>query len=254
MLRGIYTAASGMLKDMQRQDVVANNLANVSTPGYKRDMAVCRSFADLLIQRENDQEPAGRAVSGKNPIIGSLGFGTGVYSTVTIHEPGGLQETDNPLDVAIAGEGYFVVDTPQGRRYTRDGSFTLNADGVLTDGQGQAVLGQQGPITIQGGEPVIDQTGRVFVNGQEVDRLQIVSFNNLAGLQKVGDNFFTTTENPVPLNNPQVKQGFLEDSNVNVVREMVEMIDVMRSYEANQKVVQAQDGTLEKTVNEVGKV
>jgi flagellar basal-body rod protein FlgF len=250
MLRGIYTAASGMAAEMTRTDTIANNLANASTAGYKKDVAITRDFAGMLLQRLNDGPSA--------VTIGELGVGAAVDEIATEHSPGGMRTTGNPLDLAIDGHGFFTVQTPNGIRYTRNGSFARSSGGELVTADGYQVLGQGGAIAISGdngGKVHIASDGRIFVDDTETGRLRLSDFADPRRLVKEGASLFALgsaveTQNAAG----SVMQGSLEQSNVNVVAEMVNMIAGYRAYEINSKAVQAQDDLLDKAVNEVGKV
>lgn len=247
MIRGLYTSASGMLAESLRNDVVANNLANVNSAGYKKDTAAFKSFPEVLMQRLRD-----KADNGNNPAIGKLGFGAIVDEVATIYTPGQLKQTENPFDVALEGDNYFTVETPNGNMYTKNGSFGLDGNGYLVTAQGNYVLGQKGRIKVVGQNFNVSQNGQVSVDGLNVDSLRISSFGNpRTELKKVGDNLFTGNT-PLPQVQGRVLQGYLESSNVNAVNEMVDLITIMRSYEANQKAIQAHDSTLDKAVNTVG--
>lgn len=246
MLRGLYTSASGMLAQMQRTDQLANDLANVNTNGYKRDQAVFRTFPQMLISRlERNQHANG---ASRPQRIGRLGTGVQIEEIYTNLQPGALVQTENTLGFAIEGDGYFVIQTPQGQRLTRDGAFTLNSEGMLVTYNGDFVLGTQGPIQLQG-QVVVAEDGTVRSDGQIVDELLIVSAEDV---RKEGNNLFSGTF--VPAENYRIRQGFLERSNVNSIRAMIELIEATRAYEANQKAVWAQDETLGKAINEVGRV
>ena len=279
MLRGIYTGASGMIAQQNRLDAVSNNLANVDQTGYKRDLTVFKAFPDMLIRRQNDNgqgiTPAGSYDT--MPFVGKLGTGVEVNEVYTTFEQGSLQKTENRLDLALEGRGFFTVETERGERYTRNGSFTINQDGILMTHQGNPVLGENGIIQIQHNNFKINERGEVVVNNAisreprdmvsmdrneweeplVIDRLKIVDFHNIREIKKEGNSMYRETDfsgPPLPpLDPPKVLEGFLEKSNVNVVREMVEMIEVQRSYEANQKTITSQDETLGKLINEVGR-
>src|SRR3954467_15417739 len=165
MERGLYIAASGMLAEMVRQDQIANDLANASTPGYKADRATQRSFGDILLANPVD----GRTV-------GPLGLGSRIDTIVTDDTPAPARDTGEPLDFAVVGEGWFKVQTPQGTRYTRNGQFAVSPQGFLIDGMGNQVLGQGGPI-------------RVGADGK-VDPRQVAIFT-LTGVRKVGNSYVT---------------------------------------------------------------
>ena len=251
MLRGLYTASSGMITQTKIMDVLANNLANVNTVGYKRDVVVTSPFPNFEVTRHGgDNTPP----NGK---IGTMDYGVVVDTFHTNFEEGAFSQTNGKLDFAIDGNGFFVVNTPNGQRYTRDGSFTLSKDGYLVTQEGYIVEGENGPIQLSQGDISVDEMGNIINNGQLVDRLRIVDFDNYDGLRKEGNNLFfidnSANVQVIPATG-KIKQGFLEQSNVNSVKEMVNMISVMRNYESNQKVVIAFDETLGKAVNEVGKV
>ena len=250
MLRGLYSAASGMIAEGVRTDTIANNLANVDTAGFKKDTTVTSEFREMLLKRIND--------GADTPTIGSMGTGAEAVANVTNYSTGIFKTTDNPLDMAIEGDGFFVVNAPQGVRYTRDGSFRLNDQNQLVTADGFRVQGQNGaPIVAEAntGSVQVDAIGRVFSAGQEIGQLEMVSFPNKQQLAKEGSNLFrTTTANAAqqPFTG-KVRQGALEGSNVNVVQEMVNMISSYRAYEIHSKAVQTHDALADKAINEVAK-
>ncbi|NMA64169.1 MAG: flagellar basal-body rod protein FlgF [Syntrophomonadaceae bacterium] len=254
MIRGLYTGCSGMMAQLARQDVLANNLANVSTPGFKKDVTAGQAFPQMRIRRIGDISDQGRAQPLRPPLVGTLGTGAAIAEIATDHSGGNLQKTENSLDLALRADGYFVVDTPGGERYTRNGAFKLNDEGLLTTDQGYPVLGSAGPILLAGeGELTVDSQGNLMLGTELVDTLRIVRFADSRRLVKIGDNLFESGgQEDEDVLNPRVMQGFLETSNVNAVREMVELITVVRAYEANQKIVQAEDQMLDAAVNRVG--
>jgi flagellar basal-body rod protein FlgG len=250
-----------MLADQKRLDVVANNLANASTTGFKRDTTMTKSFSDFLIQRVNDQSASGQGLP-PSP-VGRLGIGTYIMGTAARMTTGSLQPTGNPLDVAIAGDGFFTVQTPQGVRYTRQGNFMQNSDGTLVTPDGYAVLVDGAPVTAPPGTLGISETGEVSSNGQVLGHLSIATSRNLGAMRKEGNGLWVQSGagEPSSLITPaeadgqySLRVGFLESSNVEAVTEMVEMIDTMRSFEANQKALQAQDDTLQQAVTQVGRI
>lgn len=247
MIRGIYIAASGMIAESLRNDTIANNLANANTAGYKQDIAVTKDFNTMLIQRVRDGE--------EQPVIGTLGTGVITDQTVTQYEAGKMQHTGNELDLALDGKGFFVVKTPQGLRYTRNGTFTRNAQGELVNSAGYPAMGQSGVIKLQDGSLSISEDGMIQIDDSQVDRLLLVDFADYKNLVKQGDSLFYVPEtagNTVVTG--RVRQGFIEQSNVNVVTEMVNLIAGYRAYEVNAKAIQAHDQLLDKAVNEVGRV
>ncbi|MGI6148863.1 MAG: flagellar basal-body rod protein FlgF [Firmicutes bacterium] len=245
MLRGLYTAASGMLVQTARMDMLSNNLANVDTAGFQRQAPHIYAFPEMLISRVHN---------GTSVPIGRLGTGAAVNGDRSSFLPGALRSTGNPLDAALVGPGFFAVETPEGPRYTRDGRFTTNASGWLVTLDGHRVRGERGPILINGTDVVIDGTGQVLVDGRFVDKLLVVEFTDRDGLLRRGANLYEATPEagpPFRYRDTTVVQGAVEMANVNVIREMVNLISVQRAYEANAKVVQAYDETLGKAVNEI---
>lgn len=239
MIRGMYTAATGMVAELHRQDVIANNLANVDTVGFKGDYTVSVPFGEMLLNAYNRQ--------GVRP-VGGLGLGVQATSEYIDTSEGSLVETGIMYDLAIGGQGYFVVETPAGERYTRAGNFKVDAEGYLTTRNGWRVLGENGPIQVTGRFEV-NQDGEIFIDGVMADRLRIV---NPYGLRKEGESLFTAT-GINPANGIQIFQGTVERSNVNAIRQMIEMINVTRSYETNQRALTAHDETLGKAVNEIAR-
>jgi flagellar basal-body rod protein FlgF len=255
LIKGIYTAASGMMLQMARQDVLANNIANVNTAGFKKDNTMCRAFPEMLISRlgEVKTNPDGARQSMPPVVIGGLGTGAVVDRVITDFSQGNTKKTDNPFDLALNGEGYFAIQTPQGERYTRDGCLKLNNEGVLTTNQGYPVLDQNdSPITIDG-DFTVNSQGDIVSDGEIITTLKIVDFADPQVLQKEGAHM--RSQGPYELAaNPQVVQGYMEDSNVNAVKEMVNLISVVRAYESLQKVVQAEDETVAAAIDQVASV
>jgi len=278
MVRGLYTGASGMIAQEARLDAIANNLANVDKTAYKKDLTLFKAFPDMIIRRLNDDglgiTPAGSYDT--MPFVGKLGTGVEVNEVYTLYEQGSLMRTENPFDVALDGKGFFAVMTERGERYTRNGAFTLNKDGILVTHNGLPVLGQNGIIKLQKNNFMINERGEILVNAAlsleptdmvgmtqnnweqpvVIDKLKIVDFENIRELKKEGESLYRDTEYSgpaLPAEEYKVVQGFLEKSNVNAVREMVDMIEVQRSYEANQKAMMTHDQELGRLINEVAR-
>jgi flagellar basal-body rod protein FlgF len=247
MIRGLYAGASGMLAEAQRTDVISNNLANVNTAGFKKDITVTKDFASLLISRVND--------GAETPVIGTLGVGVMVDEVATDYSTGTVKTTGNDFDLAIEGKGFFAVETPQGKRYTRNGTFARSSKGELVTSDGYRVLGTNGPIIVMDGKMSVSSDGRVMVDNNEVGRLQVVDFADEKQLTKEGASLFVAPdgqqEQPAA---GGVRQGALEMANVNVVGEMVNLISNYRAYEINGKVVQSHDSLLGKAANDIGKL
>ncbi|SDY66867.1 flagellar basal-body rod protein FlgG [Proteiniborus ethanoligenes] len=357
MNRSMYIAASALLLNQKRIDVISNNLANANTKGFKKDIVISEAFPEVLLSKINDRidmdnhkafrgvnvqveedaytlsinsgyfkvrTPAGVGYSrdlkfiiddngylkthykdlnaqnktdGENYVLGQNGpirvedrnieidnrgnvisNGQIVDNLITFtpfnvigttsggvrldkvgidYTEGTLIETGNKLDLALKGDGFFSIETPEGIRYTRDGSFTLNSNGELVTKEGYAVLGQYGPIVLSHNSFDINENGDIIVEGQVENSLVIVSFDNKEYLRKQGNNLYAVLENVDPGETEfvgQVLSGYLEASNVDTIKEMVSMITAYRSYESSQKVIKTQDELLEKIVNELGRV
>jgi flagellar basal-body rod protein FlgF len=282
VVRGLFTAASGMNVQQNRLDEIANNLANVDLNGYKKDTAIQKAFPEMLVRRMNDDGvykfPFGSVDT--TPIVGVLGTGVETNEVYTNFTQGALKQTENDFDLALEGGGFMTVQTPQGERLTRNGAFLLNSDGYLVTKTGDFVLGENGPIKIKKNNFVIDQDGTIWQNAtfasdekrlvsqsenqwenmQRVDRLRIVDVKRDRYMQKQGNSYWRATDESGAAQildtgvRPTVRQGFLEGANVNAVQEMVEMIEVNRAYDANQKTIQTEDAMIGKLWNEVVKV
>jgi flagellar basal-body rod protein FlgF len=258
MIRGLYASGWSMMANNRKMDVISNNLANVNTNGFKKDSAIFESFTELLAKRVNDY----RSTMNPSGKMGTMSISSDVGEVFTYYNQGQLSNTGNRLDFAIhdSGNAFFTIATAASDGtirllYTRDGAFTISPQNILVTKEGYPVMGENGPVLLQDGEFIIDENGRIIQDGVMVDRLLIRSFTDTTTLRKVGSNMVEITEQTEeqPFSG-SILQGYLEQSNVNIIREMVDMITVLRAYEANQKMLQIQDGTLEKAVNEVGVV
>lgn len=224
---GLYIAASGMLAEMVRQEQIANELANVNTPGYKADRAAQAEFGELLLRNTTTGASVGR-----------LGLGVEIAETSTDLTPAAIHESGEPLDFAIEGEGFFAVRTAAGVRYTRNGQFTADAAGDLTDALGDPVLGPGGaPVRLRG-------DGTVRPGDLAVLRVE--------GAVKQGENLYTGTATGPATG--QARAGFLEESAVDPSRAMVRMISSFRSLEADQKSIQTINETLGESAGQVGAI
>lgn len=242
MLKGIAAAASGMLPQMKRQEVITNNLANAGTSGFKRD----RLFVQQL-----DRARAGDTQSVADWQTPNL---LGVQIDFSA---GPMDRTGNPYDLALAGDGFFVVSTPDGERYTRNGHFNLSDQGVLTTADGNPVMGEGGEIRLPADDATVSSDGSISVDGRTVGKLRIARFADPNVLVRAGSSLFavgTAGVGPEDMENPAVQQGVLESSNVNTIEEMVSMITTFRFYEADQKAVQMQDSAQGRVVNELGRI
>lgn len=248
MVRGQYIAGTGMLLQRRMMEVTTNNITNADTTGYKKETLTAHSFDDVLLRRINDTRTAGGYATGP------LNFGTQVDQLYIDFTSGGFEETGQSTDMALVGDAFFIVGTPAGERYTRSGAFVLNQDGYLTDGSGNYLLGENGPIYVGGTDFSVDISGNVQTDGQTADRIRVVSFDDNGALRKQGGNLFYTGAAPIAGGNYEIRQGFLESSNVEIGREMVDMISIYRTYETNQRMLTMIDETVGKAVNEIGRL
>jgi flagellar basal-body rod protein FlgG len=254
MIRSLWTAKTGLDAQQTQLDVISNNLANVSTNGFKRARAV---FEDLLYQ--NLRQP-GAASSQQTTIPSGLSIGTGVRPVATerIFTQGGLQKTENSLDIAINGKGFFQIQMPDGTlSYTRDGSFQLDSTGQVVTASGYplspAITIPQDAISVSiSRDGIVSVTQPGSTTPAQIGTIQLASFVNVGGLQSVGENLFVETASsgtPTP-NTPGtngtgvLNQGYVETSNVNVAEELVTMIQTQRAYELNSKAIQTSDSML----------
>ena len=258
MLRSMYASVSSMLTLQARQGVITNNLANINTTGYKGQTVVAKSFDEMLLHNKDSYE---NGVSNVKD-LGSLSFGVRIDDTFTSYNQGSLVSTDNNTDFAIVGSGFFQVsDDANNTYYTRDGSFKVNPQGYLVTNSGEYVMGtntQTGNserIYVGTDLISISPDNSVMINGENKYKFNIVDFENYDYILKTGDNLYRVVDGATETtSNASVLQGYTEQSNVNVVSEMVDMITVTRAYEANQKMIRSQDSMLEKAVNQVGRL
>ncbi len=259
MVKGLYTAYTGMRNEQKRLDVISNNIANSNTTGYKKMGVTSQAFDRELALRVHDDSDGFLAKR-----IGNVSLGVKIGETYTDYSQGGFRETGNTYDIALEGDGFFTISTTDKSgtehvRYTRDGSFTVTRDGYLVTKDGDFVLGTDNQrIQIPGANTAtvaIDSLGNIYANEVLVGQLQVVDFENKDALLLYGENMFEALpEAGMVASNALTRQGYLETSNVNVINEMVSMIAITRAYETNQKMIQTIDSTLDKAVNEVGKL
>lgn len=221
---GVYNAVRGCLFQQMKYNTIANNLANAATTGFKKSLIYCD-----------------RALNA--------------HQKVTM-ATGNMQQTGNPLDLALSGDGFFTISTAQGPQYTRNGRFHLDALGTLVTSRGDPVMGSGGPIYIEGNEIVIDKDGGIQVDGTQVDRLSVVRFDDSVQLVPKGPYFAVgagEAGEEIATDQIEVKQGYLEGSNVTVSEEMVRMIESLRNFESYQKVLHTFSEINTKAINEVGR-
>jgi len=251
MIKGIYVAGSGMLTQIAKLDTITNNLANVNSTGYKKDIITVGAFSPRYYPQSSEIQLVSATQRIPRNQVDTL-----FLQNLTNYNKGKLKHTGNSLDIALDGDGFLVVNTPNGIRYTRNGNLSYDTQGILVTQDGFPVLGQSGPIKVSDGELKIDRSGRVYLDGQSIDTLQVVDFQKPYPLSKEGNGLFVLTDPTVRANqaqNTDVLQGSLESSNVDIITQMAEMIKTMRVYETYQKMVQSFDEAARKTNSELGK-
>jgi flagellar basal-body rod protein FlgG len=259
MVKGLYSAYTGMINQQHRMDVLTNNLANVNTNGYKKEGATSQSFNDMLAYKIKDASEGGRIAR----YLGRNNPGVKIGEGYTDFSQGPLKTTGNTYDMALTDRGFFVIEytNKSGEtftKYTRDGNFTLNANGELVTRDGDFVLGANGQrITIDPNymNTIINTNGEIIQDGQIVAQIGVVDFENYDYIERFGENLYQVVDGAVEI--PAVGQiyaGHLETANVSVVTEMVNMISVQRAFDTNQKVITSIDGTLDIAANQLGRL
>lgn len=257
MVKGLYTAYTGMIHQQNRMDILSNNMANSATVGFKKEGSTAQAFKDVLAYRIKDTTDGGYANR-----IGTMNLGVKIGENYTDYSQGAFKLTDQPLDLAISGDGFFACEytNKSGEtsiKYTRDGNFQMASDGTVMTKDGDYLLDSNGRhIKLDPLSKIhVDQSGTIFQNNNAVARVQLTDFTDYNYLEHFGENYYQPVEGAatkVPTG--KIFSGYLEQSNVSVVSEMVELITVSRNYESNQKVIQTIDGTLEVAANQLGKV
>ncbi len=257
MVRGLYTAYTGMVNEQKRLDIISNNLANSSTVGYKAENVTSQAFKDMMAIKIRD---------GSNAFVdepvGNMNLGVKIGETYMDWGQGSLRETSNTYDMAIEGDGFFAVKVTDKNgndsiMYTRNGQFTITADGFVVDCDGNKLQGAGGDIQIpiDASEVAIKTNGTIYADGEIVDMVALADFEDYNHLELYGENMYKALDSATPKTcNANILQGFTEQSNVNVIDQMVSMITITRAYEANQKMIQTQDSLMNKSVNDVGRV
>jgi flagellar basal-body rod protein FlgF len=242
MIRGIYAVAASLRAEITRQGIWANNLANLNTVGYKQDIPSLEALPGRLLAMDTGP---GRFA----PLVGELtGTVVNIAPQIDLGQ-GPLEATQQDLDLAILGEGFFQVETPEGIRYTRDGAFGRDAAGRLVTADGYFVLGENGPIGVGNGQVAIADDGTVYVDQQRANRIILVRAAPDATFERLGDNLLNiSATEPIPANEAHIRQGFLERSNADPTSSLVAMMSVLRTYEASQRVLRIHDETLQRAI------
>lgn len=258
MVKGLYTAYTGMLNEQHRMDTITNNLANTDTTGYKKEGATSQAFDDVLGVKIKDTSEWNIPKR-----MGIMNMGVKIGENYTNYDQGPFRETGNTFDLALSGKGFFNIEFTNkagevSTKYTRDGSFTLTKDGELVTKDGDFVLDVDGEhIEIDPFAKVsIGRDGSIYANDAYVATIQITDFEDYNYIEKYGENLYDIVDGAteLPMAEAKVYSGYLEQSNVETVSEMVEMIAISRQYEANQKVIQTMDESLENAVTSLGRL
>ena len=257
MVKGLYTAYTGMINEQHRMDTLTNNLANSTTIGYKKEGATSQSFDTLLAYKLKDISDAPnipRRIGMNNP-------GVKIGENYTDYSQGSFKITDNTYDLALSGDGFFTIEFTNksgetSTMYTRDGSFAVDEEGYLLTSNGDFVIGSNGHIKVDPTKGAsIDSMGRIMQDGRLVDTIKLTDFEDYNYLEKYGENLLKPVEGATFRDaNAKVYSGYLEMSNVNIVTEMVDLIAITRQYEANQKVIRSIDETLEIAATQIGRL
>ena len=258
MLKGLYTAYTGMLNEQHRMDTLTNNLANASTVGFKKEGATSQAFDSILTVKVKDQSVGTKNVER----MGRNNPGVRIGENYTDFTQGSFRITDNTYDLALAGEGFFAVEFTNkagetSTMYTRAGQFTLNREGYLVTEDGDYVLDTQNRrIRLNTlAETQISDNGTISQNGVNVARIQVTDFEDYNYLEKYGETYYRPVEGArTTTASAEVRSGYLEMANVQIVSEMVNLISITRAYESSQKIIQAYDSSLEIAANQLGKV
>ena len=261
MLKNIYTPLSGSLAQERVMEIIANNLANASTNGFKEESVTFKLLPPEPYKNyKNPLPPANYKIPFEDvlPIKGNDMAYVGVSGVSRNDSQGPVVMTKNPLDLMIEGDGYLSVMTREGLRYTRNGSLSMNGQGALTDKAGNPVIGEKGDIFLRSGQPVqINRLGEIYQGDELIDRLVIYSFKDPSRLEQVGfNNYFYNghiEERQVEAF-PTITQGALEGSNVNAMKNLTQMIVAHRSFEAYQQAIKNFDSMMERASNTIGEV
>ncbi len=260
MLNNIYTPLAGAISQERALEVIANNLANVNTVGFKGDNVTFTLQEPEPYKNYQDPLPPANFKQDLGdifPLRGNDMSYVGIAAMEKDFSQGPAITTHNPYDFMIEGKGFLSAQTSEGLRYTRAGDLTVSQDGVLVTKQGDPVLGEKGLVYVRGTQFEVNNAGEIFQDGQLLDRLKIVNFSNAKDLERVGMNYYQyagRNEDIYPAKDASIRQGFLEGSNVNAMKSLTGMIIAHRSYEAYQKAVSNYDHIMEKSSNSIGDV
>ena len=257
MVKGLYTAYTGMINEQHRMDTLTNNLANSTTVGYKKEGTTSQSFDSVLAYKLKDTTQPGNLPKR----MGINTPGVKIGENYTDYSQGSFKITDNTYDLALSGDGFFNIEFTSksgetSTMFTRDGSFSVNTEGYLVTKNGDYVIGSKGHIKVDPTkQSSIDQAGRIMQDGRLVDTIKVTDFEDYNYLEKYGENLLRPVEGATVRDaNVKINSGYLEMSNVNIVTEMVDLIAITRQYEANQKIIKSIDETLEISATQLGRL
>ena len=281
MIRGLYSAASGMMNMLDANDIIANNMANINTPGFKQSVSLFQSFPDLLVSKIGFH----KGIQSKTPSgLGHISPGSIFASVNCDFTQGQIKKTDSPHDLAIQGDGFFEVQSKDGQRvYTRNGSFSINTEGYMVNNDGNNIIGKDNNPIFLGKNSFdlkVDSQGNILVRNiktkdekeqdkaknpdekvdlteyKKIAELKVVDFDNKLGLEKVGNSMFKDpgAAGQKVASGYQIVQGALETANANPITTMVKTINGMRTYESLEKIVETTNRSLEKAVNQLGRL
>lgn len=238
MIRGFYTAGSGMVTQSRRLDVIGDNMANARTAGFKKDHAVATTFSERILEGN----------------LGTISLGRTIDKVSTNFSQGTVEESGNPFDLAIEGEGFFALEQADGTAmYTRNGKFALDSEGYLVSTGGGRLMGENGTIKVDSSEFTVSADGTVSVDGKKIDKITIYNPESTENMTKQSAGLFTDVAGTQKPFAGQIKQGAIESSNTDMMQEMIDMMGSQRSFQACSQIVKMIDSTLAKTV-ELGRM
>lgn len=257
MIRGLYTAYTGMATEQKRLDVISNNIANAATVGYKEESVTSQAFDDVLTIKIKDGSEM-----YQDRAVGNMSLGVKIGEVYTDYGQGSLRSTGNTYDLAIEGNGFFAISVTNSAgetsiKYSRGGQFKCTNDGYIVDNYGNRLQGASGDVKVplDAAEIAIGRDGSIYADNELVGQITLYDFEDYDYLDKYGDNMYQAVNGATEkAATGSMLQGYTEQSNVNAVSEMVELIAITRAYEAGQKVIQTEDELLAKSVNEIGKL
>lgn len=248
MSRGFYALTSGMLTQQRKIDISSNNVSNLNTAGYKKEQSVTTNFGSLLINKYKQN-----GINEESVPLDNVSIIRTMAENNTIHSQGTLEQTDRNTDFAIMGAGFFSVDNGGEILYTRNGSFNIDNEGYLVlQGSGR-VQGEYGEIYV-GSDEFQFNNGKIIVDGEEVDSLAVYDFLDYNSLNKTGEGMYTSAEDPELVENPEIINGTIERSNVDVTKEMTDIMASQRSLQTAAQAFKIYDMIQDKAVNEIGKI